>query len=79
MNDSHDHAPAGRTARRVLAERRNAGIQVTLLGAEDTTPSRVLVRDGGTDDQFEPSAEPAADRLDTFEYPYAYAMWRGLA
>jgi hypothetical protein len=78
MNDSHDHAPAGPAARRVLAERKNAGIQVTLLWAEDTDAVSVLVRDDGTDDQFELSVEPGADALDTFEHPYAYAAWRGI-
>jgi hypothetical protein len=78
MNDSHDHAPASPAARRVLAERKNAGIQVTLLWAEDTNAISVLVRDDGTDDQFELSVEPAADALDAFEHPYAYAAWRGV-
>jgi hypothetical protein len=78
MYDSHDHAPAGPTARRVLAERNNAGIQVTLLWAQDTNAVSVLVRDDRTDDQFELSVEPAADALDTFEHAYAYAAWRGL-
>ena len=81
MNDSHDHAPAGPAgpaARRVLAERNNAGIQVTLLWAQDTNAVSVLVRDDGTHDQFELSVEPAADALDTFEQPYAYAAWRGV-
>ena len=50
MNDSHDHGPA---VRRVLAERKNAGIQVTLLWAKDTNAVSVLVREDGTDDQFE--------------------------
>jgi hypothetical protein len=62
MNDSYDHAPAGPAARRVLAERKNAGIQVTLLWAQDTNAVSVLVRDDGTDDQFEPSVKPAAMR-----------------
>jgi phosphoglycolate phosphatase-like HAD superfamily hydrolase len=74
MNDSHDHAPA---ARRVLAERKNAGIQVTLVWAKDTNAVSVLVRDAGTHDQFELSVEPA-DALHTFEHPYAYAAWRGV-
>jgi hypothetical protein len=60
----------------VLAERKNAGIQVTLLWAEDTNAISVLVRDDGTDDQFELSVEPAADALNTFEHPYACAAWR---
>jgi hypothetical protein len=74
MNDSHDHGPA---VRRVLAERKNAGIQVTLLWATDTNAVSVLVREDGTDDQFELSVEPG-DALDTFEHPYAYAAWRGV-
>ena len=77
MNSSHDHTPAG-PARVVLANRRNAGIQVTLLCAEDTDAVAVLVRDEGTDDQFELSVEPGANALDTFEHPYAYAAWRGV-
>jgi hypothetical protein len=60
----------------VLAERKHAGIQETLLWAQDTNTISVLVRDDGTDDQFELSVEPAADALDTFEHPYAYAAWR---
>jgi hypothetical protein len=76
MNDSHDHAPAG-PARVVLARRENAGIQVTLLWAEDTNAVAVLVHDDGTDDQFELIVEPA-NALDTFEHPYAYAAWRGV-
>jgi hypothetical protein len=74
MNDSHDHGPA---VRRVLAERKNAGIQVTLLWAKDTNAVSVLIREDGTDDQFELSVEPG-DALDTFEHPYAYAAWRGV-
>jgi hypothetical protein len=50
MDDSHDQAPAG-PARVVLAERKNAGIQVTLLWTEDTDTVAVLVRDDGNDDQ----------------------------
>jgi hypothetical protein len=77
MNDSHDHAPAG-PARVVLAKRKNAGIQVTLLWAQDTNAVAVLVRDDNTDDQFELSVEPGANALDAFEHPYAYAAWRGV-
>jgi hypothetical protein len=77
MNDSHDHAPAG-PARVVLAKRENAGIQVTLLWAQDTNSVAVLVHDDSTDDQFEMSVEPGANALDTFEHPYAYAAWRGV-
>lgn len=77
MNDSSDHAPA-RPARVVLAERKNAGIHVTLLWAEDTNSVAVLVHDDSTDDQFELSVEPGANALDIFEHPYAYAAWRGV-
>ena len=77
MSDTLDHALAG-PARVVLAERKNAGIQVTLLWAEDTDAVAVLVRDEGTDDQFELSVEPGANALDIFEHPYAYAAWRGV-
>jgi hypothetical protein len=77
MNDSHDHAPAG-PARVVLAKRENAGIQVTLLWAQDTNSVAVLVHDDSTDDEFEMSVEPGANALDTFEHPYAYAAWRGV-
>jgi hypothetical protein len=77
MNDSHHYAPAG-PARVVLAERKNAGIQVTLLWAKDTNAVAVLVRDDGTDDQFELSVEPGTNALDVFEHPYAHAAWRGV-
>ena len=77
MNDSHDHTPAG-PARVVLAKRRNGGIQVTLLWAQDSNAVAVLVRDEGNDDQFELSVEPGANAFDTFEHPYAYAAWRGV-
>jgi hypothetical protein len=77
MNDSHDHAPAG-PARVMLAKRKNAGIQVTLLWAGDTNSVAVLVHDDSTDDQFELSVDPGANALDTFEHPYAYAAWRGV-
>ena len=77
MNDPHHHAPDG-PARVVLAKRKNAGIHVTLLWAEDTNSVAVLVHDDSTDDQFELSVEPGANALDTFEHPYAYAAWRGI-
>jgi hypothetical protein len=64
MNDSYDHAPAGPAARRVLAERKNAGIQVTLIWAQDTNAASVLVRDDGTDDQVELSVETGANALE---------------
>jgi hypothetical protein len=79
MNDSHDHAPAGPAARRVLAERKNAGIQVTLLWAQEPNAVSVRVRDDCTADEFELSVETGANALDTFEHPYAYAAWRRLS
>jgi hypothetical protein len=45
-----------------------------VLGKLASTSTRV----GSLGSEFEPSVESAADRLDTFEYPYAYAMWRGV-
>jgi hypothetical protein len=77
MNETHDSTPTG-SARVVLAERKNAGIKVTLLWAEDTDAVAVFVRDEGTGDQFELSVEPGANALDTFEHPYAHAAWRGV-
>ena len=77
MSDTLDHALAG-PARVVLAERKNAGIQGTLLWAEDTDAVAVLVRDESTHDQFELSVESGANALDIFEHPYAYAAWRGV-
>jgi hypothetical protein len=77
MNDSRDHVPAS-PGRVVLAKRENAGIHVMLLWTHDTNAVAVLVRDDGTDDQFELSVEPGGDALDTFEHPYAYAAWRGI-
>ena len=77
MNSSHDHTPAG-PARVVLAQRKNGGVQVTLLWSEDTNAVVVLVRDEGNYDQFELSVEPGANALDTYEHPYAYAAWRGV-
>jgi hypothetical protein len=77
MNGSHDYTHAN-PARVVLAKRSNAGVQVTLLWAEDTNAVAVLVHDEGNDDQFELSVEPGANALDTYEHPYAYAAWRGI-
>ena len=77
MNDSHDHNPAG-PPRVVLATRKNAGIEVTLLWTEDTNAVAVLVRDDCNNDQFELNVEPGANALDAFEHPYAYAAWRGV-
>jgi hypothetical protein len=61
LNSSHDHTPAG-PGRVVLAKRRNAGVQVTLLWSQDTNAVAVLVRDDGTDDEFELSVDPAPTR-----------------
>ena len=78
MNDSHDDHAAARPLRAVLAERKNAGIEVTLLWTQDTNAVAVLVREDGTDDEFELSVEPGGNALDAFEHPYAYAAWRGV-
>jgi hypothetical protein len=77
MNRTHDHTPAD-PAHVVLAQRKNAGVQVTLVWAEGTNAAVVLVRDEGNDDQFELSVEPGANALDTYEHPYAYAASRGI-
>jgi hypothetical protein len=60
----------------VLASRKNAGIRVRLLWAEDTNTAAVVVHDDSTDDQFELLVE--ANPLDVYEHPYAYAAWRGI-
>jgi hypothetical protein len=67
-----------RNPRVVLASRRNAGIRVTLLWAPDTNTASVLVRDDGTEDEFELVLEPEANPIDVYEHPYAYAAWRGI-
>jgi hypothetical protein len=61
-----------------LASRKNAGIQVTLLWAEQTNTVAVLVCDDSTEDQFELTLEPGTNVLDAFEHPYAYAAWCGI-
>ena len=77
MKASRDTPLAG-SARVVLADRKNARVQVTLLWAEDTNEVAVLVRDRGSHDQFELRLEPGTNALDAFEHPYAYAAWRGV-
>jgi hypothetical protein len=62
----------------VLASRKNAGIRVALLWAEDTNTVAVVVGDDSTDDQFELLVEPEANPIDVYEHPYAYAAWRGI-
>jgi|1185.fasta_scaffold1294110_2 hypothetical protein len=78
MNDSHDHATAGPTARRLLAGAQERGHPGDASLARGHNAVSVLVRNGSTDDQFEPCVEPAADGLDTFEYAYACVAWRGV-
>ena len=77
MSRSDNHSPDG-PARVVLASRRNAGTQVTLLWAKERNAVAVLVREDGTHDPFELAVEPGANALDVFEHPYAYAAWRGV-
>jgi hypothetical protein len=55
MNDSHDHATAGSTARRVLAEAQGRGHPGDASLARGHNAVSVLVRNGSTDDQFEPA------------------------
>jgi hypothetical protein len=71
-----DTHTSGQAKRVVLAERTNAGIQVTLLWAAETNAVAVHVLDAGADDQFELDVEPGANPIDVFEHPYAYAAWR---
>jgi hypothetical protein len=73
-----DHHPDHGPARVVLAVRRNAGIQVTLLWAADTDAVAVRVRNHETDDRFELAVEPGTNALDVYEHPYAYAARRGI-
>jgi hypothetical protein len=77
MNDFANTTLTG-TTRVVLAKRKNAGVWVTLVWAEDTNEVAVFVRDLTTDDRFELSLGPGANALDAFEHPYAYAAWRGV-
>jgi hypothetical protein len=77
MSDADHHPPTG-PARVILARRKNAGIQVTLLWAKDTNAVAVVIRDDGTDDRFEVPVELGANPLQVFEHPYAYAAWQGI-
>jgi hypothetical protein len=77
MSYSHHHAPTHH-ARIVLARRKSAGIQVTLLWAKDTNAVAVLIHDDGTDDHFEVPVAAGANALHVFEHPYAYAAWQGV-
>jgi hypothetical protein len=73
MRSSDNHEP-----RVVLASRKNTGIRVTLLWAAETNTTAVLVRDEGTNDQFELLVEPETNPIDVYQHPYAYAAWRGI-
>jgi len=73
MRGSDNH-----NARVVLASRKNAGIRVTLLWAAETNSVAVLVRDVGTQEQFELVVESDANAIDVYDHPYAYAAWRGI-
>jgi hypothetical protein len=75
---SSDHHTDNGSVRVVLASRQNAGIQATLLWSKDTNAIAVLVCDDGADDQFELSVEPDVSAIDTYEHPYACAVWRGV-
>jgi hypothetical protein len=77
MSASRNHSHVG-SAPVVLAKRRNAGVNVTLLWAEDTNAVAVRVRDDNNDDHFELPVEPGANALHVFEHPYAYAARQGV-
>ena len=60
-----------------LAYRENDGVAVALLWHSRTNALSVSVVDRRTDDAFELEVD-AADALEVFEHPYAYAAFRGL-
>jgi hypothetical protein len=67
-----------RKPRVVLANRRNAGIRVTLLWAADTNTVAVVVRDDATHEHFELLVDAQTNAMRVYEHPYAYAAWRGI-
>jgi len=77
MSDSHNSLPAPSCRPKGSRRAQERGHPGDASLGEDTNAVSVLVRDDGTDDQFELSVEPV-DALDTFEHPYAYAAWRGV-
>jgi hypothetical protein len=77
MSRSNRHTHPG-AERIVLARRKNAGIQVTLLWAKSTNAVAVLICDDNADDQFEVPVEPGTNPLPVFEHPYAYAAWQAI-
>ena len=60
-----------------LAHRANDGVEVTLLWSKREDRLFVRVRDARSGDSFELAAA-AADALDIYEHPYAYAAFRGI-
>jgi hypothetical protein len=60
-----------------LAYRENDGVAVTLTWNTATNALSVAVHDRRTDAAFELAVE-AAEALDVFDHPYAYAAFRGL-
>ena len=62
---------------RELDFRESAGLQVTLLWQEVGNRISVRVRDARTDDAFA-FGVAAADALDAFHHPFAYAPQYGL-
>jgi hypothetical protein len=55
-----------------LAQRRNDGLEVTLLWNERTDRLTVTIHDARTGDFFEVGA-PSDRALDVFHHPFAYA------
>jgi hypothetical protein len=61
-----------------LDYRANDGVEVWLLWTRHDDRLFVLVVDSKADDSFEIDAE-AAEALDAFHHPYAYAAARGIS
>jgi hypothetical protein len=61
-----------------LAYRENDGVAVALLWHTTTQALTVSVVDFRNEDGFDLEV-PAADALDAFNHPYAYAAFAGLA
>ena len=60
-----------------LAYRENDGVAVTLSWNKTTNGLSVAVHDWRTDAAFELVVD-AAEALDVFDHPYAYAAFRGV-
>ena len=63
---------------RELDYRANNGVEVALRWDQRSREVTVEVRDAGSGDEFA-FAVDAADALDAFQHPFAYAAKRGVA